>query len=294
MQYSGWFEDFIRKVALQQEALEKLPPEDASGAVADEEPEQETTAPPEGAAAGAPPTSDPNAAPPADPNAMGTLPAQPMDPMGMPGGTVTPAPEPKPLVFNNKFMVQTPEGMGFVVEFEPKLVNDDGASNTGAPDNQMADKTNNPNADPQALSNWMGQDKSLAHNEQGTVDPGTQQQEGIPVHDIGASASKKKLDLLRLAYPGKMPGADMSNPYMPCAACANYVASSNECIQGLDVEKVQAAGSCSWLNSNFRPVKDKESQFGNDPSRDDESFKTDVSQLPGGNTGVNGVNGMNK
>ena len=81
------------------------------------------------------------------------------------------------------------------------------------------------------------------------------------------------------------PGADRSNPAYPCAVCANYDAANGTCSQGIDTEKVQAAGSCSWLNSNFKALDGDGVMPSQD--KDKETYTNDVSDLPSsGGSGV--------
>lgn len=203
---------------------------------------------------------------------------------------------PAPLVWNNHYLVKT-DGPEFIVELTPSIVTDpaaDPANLQSVQGDPMADKTLNPNADPDLLKQWLkdsdDNDKPYQNNEQGTVDPLSKQEEGI--EDTGDEQSVKvhnKKALLKKADDGqagqdevpvpKLDGADRSNAYPPCKYCANYNADDNTCAQGLDVEKVQAAKSCSWLNSTLTPFKDPKNA---DPARKDKDIvKSDVSDLQG-------------
>jgi hypothetical protein len=237
-----------------------------------------------------------------DPSAM--MPPPPMDPSMME--------PPKPKIWNNKYLVNC-DKTEFIVELTPSIVTEpppsDPASLPQAQGDPMADTTLNPNADPAQLQQWMQDsdpknEKPYNHNEEGTVDPLSQEEEGI--EDTGNEQSvkvhnKKKTALLKKADDNQAgqneapipmtPGADRSNAYPPCKYCANFNAADNTCSQGLDVEKVQAAKSCSWLNSNMTPFNGEK-----DPDashKDKDTVKNDVSELSGGGEGSKGGSGGN-
>jgi len=286
---SRWFEEFLQKTALKKEAIDKLPPENAAGILENDPAEQgEEEGGAQGPGAGGPPGGDP----------MGGGQDMGQDLFGMPG---MPPPEmieeeETPIAFNNKYTVKTPDGIGFVVQFNPKLVTEEELAG-GAPGgpggatgdpmmDAMKDKTYNPNSDPEALLQWLQTEKNFNHSTKGTVDPLSKQEEGIspdgtvPVHQLTKTQSLKKKEISKKAgAPNVVPGMDRSNPYAPCSFCSNYIAATNECRQGLDVEKVQAAKSCSWLNSSFSPFKQDDPQ--NEGHEDGETFKSDISQSPG-------------
>jgi hypothetical protein len=160
----------------------------------------------------------------------------------------------------------------------------------------MEDTALNPNADPQALAQWMqdpNNEKAYSNQEQGTVEPLSAEEEGISVHDTGSEnelaqqQNEPKIPVHKkpkpkLAAATITPGADKSTPYYPCNVCANYDAANNKCIQGLDVEKVQAAKSCSWLNSNFKPFGEDGKIQNSDGQRDQENYNNDISKGTGG------------
>ena len=271
---SGWLSKFADK--LKKQAIDKLP-------------EEETQSPLD--AASQDPSMDPNAMmpPPIDPSMM--------EP-------------PKPKVWDNKYLITT-DNTKFIVELTPSIVMDPASGMP--PDMQsgqadpMADQTLNPQADPDMLQQWMKEsddnDKPYSNQEQGTVDPLSQQDEGI--EDTGNEQSvkvhNKKSAFLKKADDNQAgqnesptpitPGADRSNAYPPCKYCANFNAAENTCSQGLDVEKVQAAKSCSWLNSVMTPFngqKDPDSAH-----KDKDSVISDISDMPGnGQNNQTGQGGM--
>jgi len=217
-----------------------------------------------------------------------------------------PPPEPEPDVTGNVFEVDV-NGVKVKMKLVPELVMKDQQQQPlpASPQppaqggDQMADQSLNPNADPKLLAQWMSDpatEKPYSHNDQGTVDPLEQEEEGIPVHDTGSEAdlAKKKVQVhkkpARTAAPLNT-GADRSNPRYPCAVCANYDVKNGLCTQGLDVEKVQAAGSCSWLNSNFKPFDGN----GVMPSglKDKETYTNDISDLPANNSGSGATKAAN-
>jgi len=228
--------------------------------------------------------------------------------MPEPAPEAPPAP-PKPLVFNNNYLVKT-DSTEFIVELTPSIVTDPSADQSNAQPAQadpMADKSLNPEADPDLLKQWLStsddNDKPYQNNEQGTMDPLSKEEEGI--EDTGDEQSVKvhnKKALLKKAFEDeagqnevavpKTPGANRSNAYPPCKYCANYNAAENTCSQGLNVEKVQAAKSCSWLNSTLSPFKSPKDDT--DPARQDKDIvKTDVSDIQGnGNESMQSSMGM--
>jgi hypothetical protein len=208
------------------------------------------------------------------------------------GGCVAP---PQPLVWNNKYLVKT-DGPEFIVELTPSIVNVDPNAAmppapptppSPAPENPMDDKSLNPNADSQKLTDWVEEQKNkfkevpVESEEKATVDPlskkeeksikdeGNEQELPIKVHKK-ASAGDADPDA----------GIDRSNAYYPCAVCTNYIAEDGTCSKGLDVNKVQAAKSCSWLNSNFHPFGEARDSMNTTP--DKEIYKSNVSDLGGG------------
>lgn len=166
-----------------------------------------------------------------------------------------------PILWNNRHLVVTP-GAEFIVELIPQIVTGIPGDATPAPIDPMANTSSNPNANPALLDQWLEDSadatKPYSHNDQGTIDPLSQQEEGtdptVKVHKqaylgkIAVEQPEEGQDSVPV-----MPGADKSNAYPPCKYCANYIADKGECTQGLDVEKVQAAKSCSWLNSHPGP-----------------------------------------
>jgi hypothetical protein len=273
---SGWLRKFVD--SLKKQAIDKLPEDELNS--------------------GLPPVPEEGA--PVDPSMMGMDPSM----MGM-DPSMMPMPEPKPKMWNNKYLVNL-NGPEFIVELTPSIVMDPATDPTALPPAQtspMADTTLNPNADPDLLQQWMKEsddnDKPYQHNEQGTVDPLSKEDEGI--EDTGNEQSVKvhnKKALLKQAEDNQAgqnetpvpitPGADRSNAYPPCKYCANFNAAENSCSQGLDVEKVQAAKSCSWLNSTMSPFngqKDPDSAH-----KDQDTVVSDVNDLP--NRGGQGMNSM--
>jgi hypothetical protein len=284
---SNWLDRFIKR------AIDKLPQDELNGqfppftgAAAD------PNAPPD-------PSQDPSMGGGMDPSMMGGAPP-PMDPSMM-----MPPPEDKPLVWNNKYLVKT-DSTEFVVELSPKIVSAPppmppmAGPPPGPPQDPMADKSNNPNADPQKLQDWinaesenLGQNKPFSNDEKAPADPLTAEEDGLPIEDTGdeqALNPKVKVHQKKAAAE-ILPGIDRSNAYAPCSFCSNYIAADNRCAQGLDVEKVQAAKSCSWLNSTMKPFgKPKDSFL--DGQKDKETTTTDVADLQGG--GNSGGGGPNK
>lgn len=285
--YSGWLNKFIDALTLKKEAIDKLPEQELNG-----EFPPFTGDPSQGGQPGGAPGA------PMDSSMGGGMP--PMDPMMM----GMPPMEEEPLVWDNKYLVRpTSEGPEFIIELKPSIVTKPmpGMSPAGLPQAQvdpMADTSMNPGADPQALDQWYQQnlspEKSFGNTEQGTVDPLSQQEEGLPIDDVGneqALNPKVKVHQKRQAAMEVTPGADKSNAYYPCAVCANYIASDNKCAQGLDVEKVQAAKSCSWLNSNLKPFNDLK-DIDEAGRKDKDTVKSDVADIGGG--GGEGMGGSGK
>jgi hypothetical protein len=231
---------------------------------------------------------------------------QPEIPEPAPDAIPTPA---KPLTWNNNFLVKT-DSTEFIVELTPSIVTDPSVDQSNlqpAQADPMADKSLNPEADPELLKQWLAtsddNDKPYQHNEQGTMDPLSKEEEGI--EDTGDEQSVKvhnKKALLKKAFEdeagqntvpiSQTPGTNRSNAYPPCKYCANYNAAENTCSQGLDVEKVQAAKSCSWLNSTLSPFKSPKDDI--DLARQDKDIvKSDVSDMQGnGNEGIQSTMGM--
>jgi hypothetical protein len=216
-----------------------------------------------------------------------------------------PPPEPEPDVTGNVFEVDI-NGVKVKMKLVPELMmkdtgpSPDGTPAQGAPVDPMADTSLNPNADPNQLAQWMSDpatEKPYNVEDKGTVEPLSQEEEGIPVHDTGsenelaqnqnAKVPVHKKPKPKTAAPVDTPGADRSNPGYPCIACANYDAANGTCSQDLDVEKVQARGECSWLNSNFKPFDGGGVMPGSE--KDKETYTNDVSDLPssGGGSGGN-------
>jgi len=300
----SWLNNLKNK--LNKTALEKLPEEELQSGL----PPPPDDPSGEDPAASGDPSQDPALMDGMDPSAM-------MDPSMM----MPPMPEPKPKVWDNKYEIHT-DHTKFIVELTPSIVMDPASTMPPAPPPEMppaqtdpmSDTSLNPNADPELLKQWMHEsddnDKAFSHGDQGTVDPLSQQQEGIS--DTGNEQSVKVHNktsaflqsLIKLADDGQetdaddasptaiTPGADRSNAYPPCKYCANFNAAENSCTQGLDVEKVQAAKSCSWLNSTMTPFngqKDPDSTH-----KDKDSVVSDVADLPGGgqNTARDGMTSM--
>ena len=232
----------FNKTALDKEAIDKLPQNELSGIF--------DNIPGMGGAAdqGAPPADD----------GSGGDPSQAPDPTNML------MPE-EPLVFDNKYVVDT-GGPKFVIELTPSIVTKPviPPNMPSAKVDPMGDTSLNPNANPDELEQWltqtMGPEKKYSHDDKGVVDPLSKEEDGIK--DTGDEQSLGKQSSLNKKAEGddlgpidKTPGADVSNATYPCKVCPNYNATDNVCSQGIDVEKVQAAKSCSWLNSNFGPFK---------------------------------------
>jgi len=279
---SGWLSKFADSLALKKHAIDKLPDDELDS--------------------GLPDPNDPSAGAGDDPSQGGAGdPMAGMDPsmMGMDPSMMMPPP-PEPKVWDNKYLVNCDQTK-FIVELTPSIVLDPTTDPAAQPPpdaqqaqaDPMADQSLNPNADPALLQQWMHEsddnDKAFAHDDQGTVDPLSKQQEGIS--DTGNEQSVKvhqKALLKRADGEGqdeasplpKTPGADRSNAYPPCKYCANFNAAENSCSQGLDVEKVQAAQSCSWLNSTMQPFNGP-----TDPDsthKDEDTVNEDITKLPGG------------
>lgn len=276
--YPGWLQKFLTKMAenqsLKKEALDKLPEEELNGVI---------------------PGMN------MDPAAMGQ--PVPMDPnmAGMP-----PEPEQEPEVSGNVFEVDV-NGIKVKMRLMPEFVMTDGSGGvapeapaaSAPPMEPMADTSLNPGADPMALAQWMedpNNEKAFSNQEQGTVEPLSQEEQGIPVHDTGSEAElaqqqqqEPKVPVHKKPKPkqaaARTPGADRSNPYYPCAVCANFDVQNNKCVQGLDVEKVQAAKACSWLNSNFKPFGE-DGQLENGGKKDEEIYNSDINKAqPGSGEG---------
>ena len=152
----AWLQKAFDKVAsLRQQALDKLPEDELNGVM----PGMNSGAPPE----------------------------QPPQPMDIP----MPMPEPEADVTGNVFEVDV-NGVKVKMKLVPELVMKDqtppAPAQAPAAD-PMGDTSLNPNADPQALAQWMtdpSTEKPFGNQEKGTVDPLSQQEEGIPVHDVGS------------------------------------------------------------------------------------------------------------
>ena len=272
-----WMQNAFNRIAsLKKEALEKLPEDELNGVLPGVNPD-------ESGAASPPP------------------PEMPM---------MMPPPEQEPDVTGNVFEVDI-NGVKVKMKLVPELLMKDqpmapaapAPTGAGAGAHPMADTSLNPNADPNQLAQWMSDpatEKPYSNEDKGTVDPLSQEEEGIP--DTGSEnelaqnqnakipVHKKSKPAPKTAAPMETPGADRSNPRYPCMACANYDAANNTCAQGLDVEKVQAAGSCSWLNSNFKPFDGNGNMPGSD--KDKETYTNDVSDLP--SSGGGGTGGQSK
>jgi hypothetical protein len=261
-----WLDRLVNKLALKKTAIEKLPADELNGSY--------------------PPFVDLGA----DPGAPGA------DPMG---GMAPPMPAPplveEPLVFDNKYLVQT-DSTKFIVELKPSIVTVPMPDPNVLPPAQtdpMADTALNPGADPNSLGAWMAQnskdmsegEKPYSSTEEGTVDPLARESEGLPIEDSGDEKKLPSVKVHKKAGIEPTPGADRSNAYYPCAVCANYDAADNKCSQGLDVEKVQAAKSCSWLNSNFKPFLEKDDSGIQDGSVNKDTVKNDISDLGGSGAG---------
>jgi hypothetical protein len=274
---SNWFEYF--KAGLKKQAVDKLNEQELSGQF--------------------PPFTD---GPPGQDPSMGA--AMPPPP---PDASVDPTMA-EPLVWNNNYVVKPlANGPEFMVQLTPSIVTKPldtsmlgGAMPPAAPADPMADTSLNPSADPDSLSQWMdqqndGQDKPFSTQDPQTEDPLSREDDGLPpLQDVGNEKmlspkvdvhKKKASPNVPPGGPLKTPGADHGNAYMPCAVCANYIAADNECSQGLDVEKVQAAKSCAWLNSNFSPFNMNKPDNSDPTHQDKDIVKNDVSELSGGGAG---------
>lgn len=286
----SWYDDLKSK--LKKVAIDKLSSEELDSGL---------PPPGESGAGGGDPSVDPSQ----DPAMAGMDPNMGLDPSMMP--QMPPMPEPKPKVWDNKYLVQTDQTK-FIVELTPSIVLDPTTDPNqmppppppGMPPAQadpMGDTSLNPNADPEMLKQWMHDsdtnDKPYDHQDKGTVDPLSQQQEGISdtgneqsvkVHNKKAILKQADItqgsDAEDVSPTAITPGADRSNAYPPCKYCANFNAAENSCTQGLDVEKVQAAKSCSWLNSTMSPFNGEK-----DPDashKDKDTVVSDIADLPGG------------
>jgi hypothetical protein len=275
MNNNGWFQKLFNKLALKKQAIDKLPEQELNGQF--------------------PPFTDGPTPP--DPMGTGMAPPPPAAPMD-PSMDVSE----DPAVWNNNYLVKPiADGPEFIVKLTPSIVTKPagGAPMGGMPlMDPMSDPTLNPNADPNQLSQWMnqqndGQDKPFSQQDQITEDPLSREEDGLPIDDTGnentlspkVNVHKKKASPDSLNGPIKTPGADRSNAYMPCAVCANYIAADNECAQGLDVEKVQAAKSCAWLNSSFTPFNTDKPDSSTQSHEDKDTVKNDVSEISGGGGG---------
>lgn len=183
--------------------------------------------------------------------------------------------EVSPEVKNNTFNVEI-NGIEFPVQLVPQLV----------PQQPVVDDMSNPNADPEAMVRWLqnpDNEKRYPASNKATEDPIAKEEEENPAIEQNPEvAVHKKTSFLKSEALDKTPGTDRSNPYMPCAACINYNSDENSCKQGLDVEKVQAAKSCSWLNSNFAAFGQPTET--NVHHKDEETYKSDISQGQGSGT----------
>ena len=221
----------------------------------------------------------------------------------------SPAPEdlppPEPEVSGNLFEVDI-NGITFPVRLMPEIVmKDSGNTETAAPGataDPMNDTSLNPNADPIELAKWMSgenTEKPYSQQEAGTVDPLEQEEEGIDVNDVGDEKSlnpKEQIDVhkkTKKQASTELNGSDRSNPYYPCSVCANYDVSNGTCKFGLDVEKVQAAKSCSWLNSNFKPYGEDGKVSNSAINEDKETYNNDISQMPN-NSGMGATKAASK
>lgn len=210
-------------------------------------------------------------------------------PMDAPAtGDATPIPS--PLVRNNKYLVKTDQ-TEFLVELNPSIVTED-QGQMANPEDPMNNTATNPEANPELLDQWLNSSKPATkpyeHNEQGTVDPLSQEEEQDPAIQVHKQAH---LDAVAEDYASNpagqdsvpvTQGADKSNAYPPCKYCANYLAETGECTQGLDVEKVQAAKSCSWLNANISPFgKPKDPE---EAHKDQEIYNSDITDSGNGSS----------
>lgn len=297
---SNWLERALNKIALNKQAIDKLPSAELNG----EFPGFNSSA-----------AADPSV--PADPSqdpAMAAMdPSAGMAPPPIDPSMMMPPSEEKPIVWNNKYLVKT-DGPEFIVELTPKIVTNDpnmmppaGSPEMGqATADPMADTAMNPGANPKELQQWIAQqqgggtdeekvngvDKPFAQNpELADADPLSQLEDGLPIEDSGDESKMNPRVKVhtKKASPEIMPGAARSNAYMPCSSCANYIAADNNCAQGLDTDKVQAAKSCSWLNSNFAPLGEKKDN-NQDAREDRDTVQNDVSELSGGEAQMGGPN----
>jgi|GEM_PF-3605408 len=198
---------------------------------------------------------------------------------------------PNPLVRNNKYLVKTDQ-TEFLVQLNPSIVTEDQGQLAGGPQDPMSNTSNNPEANPALLDEWLNSSrvpsKPYEHNEQGTVDPLSQEEEQEPAVQVHKQAN---INIVAEDYQANAagqsdvpvsPGADKSNAYPPCKFCANYIVETAECSQGLDVEKVQAAKSCSWLNANMSPFgKPKDPE---EAHKDSEIFNSDITDSGNGSS----------
>ena len=256
-QVPGWLNLFLKKAILKKQALEKLPADELNFGV--------------------------------DAATTGYRAKRLYDSIGNSGGQQPGVPtddsqviETEPSVRNNTFEVSV-NGIEFDVELIPQLVQKDIS--------QEQATSLNPNADPEALARWMANsnnEKAYPRSEKGTVDPLSKEEEENgeieqnPEVAVHKKKPKFKSAFLKKESNGQYPGTDRSNPYAPCNMCINFDAENNRCAAGLDVEKVQAAKSCSWLNSNFKALGEPAEQ--NVHHEDIEIYKSDISQ----NTNSNG------
>jgi len=183
--------------------------------------------------------------------------------------------EASPEVKNNTFNVEI-NGIEFPVQLVPQLV----------PQQPVINDVSNPNADPEAMVRWLQNpenEKRYPASNRATEDPIAKEEEENPAIEQNPEvAVHKKTSFLSSRALEEFPGADRSNAYMPCYACTNYNLEDNTCKAGIDVEKVQAAKSCSWLNSNFAAFgKPSETDVHH---KDEEIYKSDISQSQGPGT----------
>jgi hypothetical protein len=304
------------KAALSKQALDKLPESELNAPMGINQ-SNTSAASPAGGGANAAPTGCASPIGCVDPSMLAALsggsPAGGA-PTGMPGcmGGCT-VPPPQPLVWNNKYLVKT-DGPEFIVELTPSIVNIDPNAamppvsptpSTPAPQNPMDDKSLNPNADSQKLEEWLEQQKNQfkevpnQSEEKAPQDPLSKQEEGLPIEDEGnekdlpIKVHQKAASFNKFAEDAAPDtGIDRSNAYYPCAVCTNYNAKDGTCSKGLDVEKVQAAKSCSWLNSNFHAFGEPRDTTSSLP--DKEIYKSDVSDLGGGSNAQGPIKAASK
>ena len=198
----------------------------------------------------------------------------------------------KPLVWDNNYVVDA-NGVKFLVELNPSIVGESDAAQVAGMSEGNTEQTN-PNQNPALLDEWLKSsnvpEKDYSHNEQGTIDPISKEEEqnpSIAVHkqaSINLRAEDYQESAGQSSVPAE-PGASRSNPYPPCKWCSNYIAENATCAQGIDVEKVQAAKSCSWLNANSSPFgKPVDPQTGH---KDKEIFNSDPADSGNGSGGAN-------